>query len=566
MNYSLTDLLLLAGSLGLFIYGMKMMSDGLQKATGNKLREILKGMTSSRTGGIFTGFLTTSLVQSSSATTIMVVSFVNAGMLTLSESMCVIMGANIGTTITAWIIAIFGFQANMKAVAIVLIGIIFPFLFSKNNNLKHTSELIMGFAVLFIGFVFLMQVVPDIRSNHEILGFISIWFGKGFLSILLFIGIGALLTVIVQSSSATIAVTLVMLAKGWIDLPMAAAMVLGENIGTTITANIASIIGNVHAKRAARFHLIFNVTGAVWMVIIFYPFLHTVEYMSMYFEKGLYALTFPVDGEIHKLIAVALFHSSFNIVNVLLMVWFIPFFERVLKRVQPSRGREDEEIRLTYISGGVMSTPELSLAEARKEIQFFGKLINKMHFGLSTILFEPYANKESILEKIRRREDLTDNIELSLVDFLTKVSESDLSQATSGMIPAFLSIANDLERMADIYYQMAKNYERMTKLSVKMPEDANHELKEILGLLEQAIKLMRENLEKSAKDIQLSKVYELEDKINDSRKTLRKAHYQRLEKNIYDSRAGVIYLDYVNRAERIGDHIVNVSEALAGIK
>lgn len=554
MEYGFFDFFQLLGALGLFIYGMKIMSEGLQKLAGSRLRSVLKGMTSNRVSGVFTGAFVTTIIQSSSATTVMVVSFVNAGLLTLSESMGVIMGANIGTTITAWLVAFLGFKVKIVPIATMFVGVSFPLLFVKKEFFKHLAEFVIGFGILFIGLDLLKDSVPDLKQNPDMLAFLNQYTDAGFLSIILFVAFGTLLTVVVQSSSASTAITLIMLNNGWIPFELAAAMVLGENIGTTITANIAAAIGNVYAKRAARFHTLFNLIGVLWMLLIFSwyaPFIEAKAKMAGLDDK----------------LALAVFHSSFNILNVVLLIWFIPYLEKLVVRLQPSKGLGDEEFRLRFISAGLMSTPELSLAEAKKELQIFAKLIDKMSFSFTALLFDRHKDKEAIIEKIRKREDITDELELELTEYLTKVSESDLSRDASERVRDMLSMANDLERVADIYYMMTKNYQRMVKQNIKLPEDVMQELKELLDMVYNGIKLMRKNMElDNIDDVQMKEAYALEADVKALRKKLVKLHYNRLKKSVYGPMAGVVYLDYVVRAERIVAHIVNVNESMAGIK
>ncbi|MDH3246508.1 MAG: Na/Pi cotransporter family protein [Saprospiraceae bacterium] len=330
MTYGLGDILTLAGSLGLFLYGMKVMSDALMEVAGDKMRTILASMTSNRFFAIFTGFLITSVIQSSSATTLMVVSFANASLLTLTESIGVIMGANIGTTVTAWLITILGFKVSMSAIALPLVGLGFLLIFSSNKKRKQWGYFIVGFAILFIGLQFLKDSVPDINNNPEALAFLSRYTQMGLMSVLIFLVIGTLLTVIIQSSSATMALTLVMCYEGWIPFDMAAAMVLGENVGTTITANLAALVANYQAKRTARAHFIFNTIGVIWMLVLFIPFLNLVNWlvvangeMSPFAE----ATAIPV--------ALSVFHTSFNIANTLLLVWFIPLITKIVQKVVP---------------------------------------------------------------------------------------------------------------------------------------------------------------------------------------------------------------------------------------
>jgi len=369
MSYGFTDILQLLGSLGLFLFGMTVMSDALMSLAGNKMRKILSTMTSNRVLGIFTGFFITSIIQSSSATTLMVVSFANASLLTLTESISVIMGANIGTTITAWLITILGFKVSMSAIALPLVGLGFGFTFAKKEKLKTTGNFIIGFAVLFIGLQFLKDAVPDIKQNPEILEFLTKYTDLGFWSVILFMLIGTILTVVIQSSSATMALTLIMTAQGWIPFELAAAMVLGENIGTTITANLASIVANYHAKRTARAHLIFNLIGVVWVLILFYPFLRIVDYFVQQIEADspyVNAAVIPV--------AISLFHTFFNISNTFLLVWFVNPIARFVKRIIPEKEVSNKEIdEPKYLSEEVLKYPETTISSLIKESQFLYK-------------------------------------------------------------------------------------------------------------------------------------------------------------------------------------------------
>ena len=369
MDYGFYEILQLIGALGVFLFGMKVMSDALLKLAGNKMRSILATMTSNRFLGILTGFFITSVIQSSSATTLMVVSFSNAGLLTLTESISVIMGANIGTTITAWLITILGFKVSMSAIALPLVGFGFAFTFAKKDQTKNIGGFIIGFALLFIGLQFLKEAMPDIKSNPEILEFLSRYTDLGYLSILLFLLIGTVLTVVIQSSSATMALTLIMTAEGWIPFEMAAAMVLGENIGTTITANLAAIVANYQAKRTARAHLIFNVIGVVWMLVLFYPFLKLISWMSIKFgSESPYgsALAIPV--------AISLFHTTFNVINTFLLVWFVNPIARFVERIVPEKidpGKSVDEPK--FLTEGALKYPETAIATLIKESKYLFK-------------------------------------------------------------------------------------------------------------------------------------------------------------------------------------------------
>ena len=566
MTYTFWDFLQLIGALGIFIYGMKVFSDGLQKIAGNKLRAILKGMTSTRFRGILTGFATTSITQSSSTTTVMVVSFVNAGLITFMESTGVVMGANIGTTVTAWMISIFGFKMQITSVAMMLIGVFFPFIFFGREKLRNLAEAMIGFGILFIGLDFIKNGVPNIQENPEMFMFLDQFTEFGFASIVIFVIAGTILTLVTQSSSAAMAITLVMLFEGWIDFPIAAAMVLGENIGTTVTANIAAVVGNVYAKRAARFHFVFNMFGVIWMMILIDPFLMGIDSLMSYFvpESGSILHATSQIGRANATLALSLFHSVFNVLNVLLLVGFVPYIVRLVERYQ--KEEEDTQHRLQYISSGMMSSPELSMSQAHKEIQLFAKLIEKMHFSMQGLLFNKQNRQDQFLEKIEKREGITDNIELEIAEYLTKISSYNLTEDATRRIRGMHSMINDLERVADIYFQMSKTFERMQSEGRELPESAMDKLNELLDLIHDAIRNVRENLDKEIGELDLDKSIAIEDAIDDCRDDLLEFHYSQLEKNTYSNEVGFVFLDYLNRLEKIGDHLFNVNEALAGVK
>ena len=567
MNYTLFDFLQLIGALGIFIYGMKVFSDGLQKVAGSRLRSILKGMTTSRLRGIFTGFTATTITQSSTTTTVMVVSFVNAGLITFIESTGVIMGANIGTTVTAWMVSIFGFKMQITPIAVALIGIFFPFLFFGKEKLKNLAEAMIGFGILFIGLEFIKDAVPNIQDNPEMFAFLDSFTEFGFLSLIIFVFVGTVLTLLTQSSSAATAITLVMLFQGWITFPIAAAMILGENIGTTVTANIAAIIGNVHAKRAARFHFVFNVFGVLWMLLLINPFLIGIDNVMHYFMPEVGSVFDDTqEARAAATLGISLFHTTFNVLNVLLLFAFVPFIIKFVERFQKEEEDSDQAFRLKYISGGLMSSSELSIAQAFKEIELFGRLIEKMHYSFEGLFFRKQKKQEKFLKKIKKREQITDNIELEVAEYLTKISSSNLTESATRKIRLMHSIINDLERIGDIYFQMSKTFEHMDQEDIKLPNEARNEISKLLDTVREAIKIMRTNMENFGDDIDLNPAIEIEQEINERRDKMKDAHFKRLEDGTYNSKAGVIYLDYLTRLEKIGDHIFNVNEALAGKK
>jgi len=566
MSYTLFDFLQLVGSLGIFIYGMKVFSEGLQKVAGSRLRSILKGMTTTRFKGILTGFGATTITQSSTTTTVMVVSFVNAGLITFIESTGVIMGANIGTTVTAWMVAIFGFQMQITPIAIMLIGLFFPFMFFGREKFRYLAEAMIGFGILFIGLEFIKNAVPDVRDNPEMFVFLDSFTEFGFFSVLLFVGFGTILTLLTQSSSAATAITLVMLFQGWITFPIAAAMILGENIGTTITANIAALVGNVQAKRAARFHFMFNVIGVVWMLLVLTPFLAGIDRIMQFFVTDSVSVFGTDDiSRANATLALSLFHTSFNVINVLLLFGFVPRIIRFVESVQPEKA-DESPFKLKYISAGLMSSAELSIAQAHKEIEQFARLIEKMHFSFTGLFFKKQMKHERFLEKIKRREQITDNIELEVAEYLTQISGFNLSKSATRRIRAMHSIINDLERIGDLYFQMSKTFEQMMNEDLQLPDDAQAEVGKMLDLIHNAIQHMRNNLDNTNGEIDLQGAIDLENQIDAMRDQLKTAHYERLEASAYSTKAGVMYLDYLSRLEKIGDHLFNVNEALAGRK
>ncbi|MGB0175911.1 MAG: Na/Pi cotransporter family protein, partial [Owenweeksia sp.] len=497
MSFGIFDFLTLIGALGLFIYGMKVMSEAIQKVAGSKLREILGAMTSNRFFGIFTGLLITSLVQSSSATTVMVVSFVNAGLLSLIESIGVIMGANIGTTVTAWLISMLGLgKFSISALCLPIIGVGFPMMFAGREKIKLWGEVLIGFAILFLGLAFMKDSVPDLRSNPEVLHFLSDltydekgWLGKFFIS-LIFVGIGTLLTIVVQSSSAAMALTLVMCNEGWISFPLAASIVLGENIGTTITANLAALIANVHAKRAARAHFIFNVFGVIWMLLMLPFFLDMVASLTeTIFGNNPYETATSIPK------ALAIFHTSFNILNVLLMVGFVGIIAKIVIRMVPSKG-EDEVFSLDYIGSGLMATPELSIVEARKELAKFAAIMRRAYKYVPRLVTEMEEKKfNHYVEKLENYEDISDRMEIEIATYLTKASAGDLSSEASARVRSMLSVANYLERIGDIYLEISRNLHSRKKKKAYFTQEIRDRILRLSDLVAKSMDVMVSNLE-----------------------------------------------------------------------
>ena len=560
MEYSFYDFLKLIGSLGLFLYGMKIMSEGLQKVAGDRLRSILTAMTTNRVTGVLTGVLITALIQSSSATTVMVVSFVNAGLLTLAESISVIMGANIGTTVTAWIISIFGFKVDMAAFALPLLAIALPLIFSGKSNRKSVGEFIFGFSFLFMGLSYLKANAPDLNANPEMLAFVQNYTDMGFFSILLFLFIGTILTMIVQASAATMAITLIMCANGWISLELGAALVLGENIGTTITANLAALTANTQAKRAALAHFVFNVFGVIWVLIIFHPFMQLVNWVVDTF----FQTSNPEVAISYKLSA---FHSIFNICNVCILIWGVKLIERtVCALIHPKE--EDEEPRLRFITGGMLSTAELSILQARKEIHLFAERTHRM-FGMVQDLLHTEKDDDfnKLFSRIEKYENISDNMELEIANYLNQVSEGRLSSESKLQIRAMLREVTEIESIGDSCYNLARTINRKRQTNQDFTEKQYEHIHFMMKLTNDALAQMIVVVEKPEhQSIDINKSFNIENEINNYRNQLKNQNILDVNNKAYDYQMGVYYMDIIAECEKLGDYIVNVVEASSDVK
>ncbi len=562
MEFGFLGFLNLMGSLGFFIYGMKVMSEGIQKVAGTKMRQILRSMTSNRFKGVLTGFALTALVQSSSATTVLVVSFVNAGLLALVESIGVIMGANIGTTITAWLISIIGFKVKISAYALPIIAIGFPLLFMSKSKTKSWAEVLIGFALLFIGLSYLKESVPDLKANPEILEFLAQYTDLGFLSTLLFVGIGTILTVTVQSSSAAMALTLVMANNGWIPFDLAAAMVLGENIGTTITANLAALVANIHAKRAAAAHFIFNIFGVIWVILLM-PFM--LDFIDAYMTSNYDASPFNDPESIP--IALSIFHTVFNILNTLFLIGFVGFIAKTVIKMIPSKGEDDEEFHLEYIGTGMMQTAELSLEEATKETAKFGEITARMsEFLRELVETDKPKRQKKLLKKIKKYEEITDRIDDELASYLMRVSEGSLSDESTRKVSHLLNISNNLETIGDIFFQMSRDLEKFFEGDIIFNSEQKGGVLSILDEIDKAFEIMVTNLNEDYDKVAIEPAYEQENRINKQKKALQKKHTKRIETKMYNINSDSVYKDLFFACEKIGDHIINVSEAVTGQK
>ncbi len=586
--------------MALFLYGMKTMSESLQKLAGNKLRTILSAMTKNRLTGVLTGLVVTALIQSSTATTVMVVSFVNAGLLTLVQSISVIMGANIGTTLTAWIIAFFGFgKLSISALAIPLMGLTLPFIFSSKNSQKSMVEFVLGFAFLFMGLGFLQESMPDLQNNPEVLSFLQNFSGRGIISVLFFLLVGTILTVIVQSSAATIALTLIMAAKGWIDFPSAAAMVMGENLGTTLTANIAAIPANISAKRAAFAHFIFNTLGLIWLTFVFNYFVEIVDHIiggvTSFHPNGMTSFLNSLSPEEYRQIStlskaelspqlaalqdqylsyqsstsygLTLFHTLYNTCNVLIMVWFVNFYEKIcLAVIKPKKGEEeDEEFALKYISTGVAPTAELSILQAEKEVEVYAQRARKM-FGFvkkSTNMDHHDKKFLKLYNRTEKYEEICDRMEVEIGSYLAKVAEGRLSNQSKERVRDILRGVTEIESIADSSCNIARHLKRKMEADVNFEEVIIRNINEMYDLLDKAFDNMQ-TLLKSQRitETELVNSKYIENSINEKRNLLKRENVENLNQGLYSYQNSVFYMDIISECERMGDYIINVIESL----
>lgn len=557
MDYSFFDFLRLIGSLGLFLYGMKIMSEGLQIFAGDSLRRILTAMTTNRVTGVLTGVLITALIQSSSATTVMVVSFVNAGLLTLTQSIGVIMGANIGTTVTAWLISALGFKVDIAAFSLPLLAFGIPLLFSGKSSRKSVGEFIFGFSFLFMGLQALKANAPDLGANPEMLAFVQNYADMGFFSIILFLFIGAILTMIVQASAATMAITLIMCANGWIDYQLGVALVLGENIGTTITANLAALTGNTQARRAALAHLAFNIFGVIWVLILFYPFTNAVSW----FVTNVMRISDPSVAVSFKLAA---FHTAFNISNTFVMIWFVGLIEKTVCFLIKGKKDEDEEYRLRYITGVMLSTAELSILQARKEITLFAERTGRMLDMVKALFYE--KNEDAFLKtysRVEKYESISDRMEIEIANYLTCVAEGRLSSEGKEEIRIMLRAVSEIESIADSCNNMARSIKRRNEFKSIFTDEQNHNVDQMLALTEKALHRMIEILKKSElvrDDVNPS--YNIENEINNYRNQLKIHNVEDINNKKYQYQDGVYYMDIIGEAEKLGDYVLNVVQAV----
>jgi len=542
----------LLGALGVFLFGMRVMSEGIQKVAGKRLQSILNYMTANRVAAVFTGFFITALVQSSSATTVMVVSFVNASLLSLSQAIGVVMGANIGTTVTTWIVSIIGFKFKITAIALPIVGVGLPFMFSKIKKRRDIGEILIGFGLLFLGLMFLKESVPDIKNNPEVLEFLKNYTDLGFLSFLIFVFVGSILTVIVQSSSAAMAITVTMAFMGWIGFETAAAIVLGENIGTTVTAYLASLGTNVNARRTARAHFLFNIFGVVWIAFIF-----------RYFTQFILNIA-PWDSslQVNLPLNLSLFHTIFNVINTLIFIPFIkPFSKLVEKLVKPKESDLSKEYKLQYIKTGLQDTGQMNIQTAKSELNEMVALINDMFNTFLQVFRNPDKKLGSLVEKVRNMETLSDQMQVEITKYLVECSKEDLSERSIMNLNAIMRIVNELENIGDSCFKLMLLTEKKYNKNIQLHTKAMEEFNDFTALLVESMELyklrMNEHLEKQVLDM----VYKLEVKMNNLRDNLKKATQYRLQDGS-NVKAELLYLDLLKHFEHIGDNSLNIAQAL----
>ena len=563
----------LLGALGMFLYGMNMMSSGLQKAAGDRLRGFLSSMTSNPFKRVLTGLGITAVIQSSSATTVMVVSFVNAGLLTLVQAIGVIMGANIGTTVTAWMVAWLGFKADISILAVPLMLVGFILSISKKNQRRNIGELVVGFSLLFLGLSFMKESVPDLKQTPEVLEFVKAWAGHGFWSVLLFLGFGTILTLVLQSSSATMAVTLIMLSMGWIPFQMACAMVLGENIGTTITANIAASVGNPSAKRAALSHTIFNLFGVVWALVLFKPFLSLVGIITSNLfgipdpaAPG-FAVTDPTGPEsTSALYGLSMLHTLFNVINTLLLIWFTGLIEKIVcKVIKEPANKEENKFRLKYIEAGPLATPELATEQAFNEIIHFAQISkNGLGYARAAINESDPDKFEELRGKLVKYEEISDRIEYEIATFLNAVSAEEISERTSVMIKAMYKIIGELESLGDSGESISRILSRRNIHNKSFDAETIKKLNAMVDLVDNTYDVMIKNLRLAfeGKLEEISNAYAAEDRINNLRNNLRDEEIESIESDRKNYQTSVYYMDIVSELETMGDFMINISQTL----
>ena len=551
------------GCLALLMFGMKTMSEGLQKLTGGHLRAVLGTMTKHRVGGLLTGTFVTAAVQSSTATTVMTVSFVNAGLLTLKQAIPVIMGANIGTTATAWIMSLFGFQFNMSSFVWPFFGLGIALSYVHKSSVKSFGEFVFGFAFMFLGLTTLREnaVAMDLSHNQAIIDFFSSTGGWGIFSTLLFLLLGGILTMCVQSSAAIMAITLILCSSGVLPIYQGIALVMGENIGTTVTSNLAALSASTQARRAALAHMLFNVFGVVWVLIIFHPFVNMVCHV-VGFDPNFVPQTEEeiAHASVRVTYALSGFHTAFNLCNVMLLIWFIKPMEKLICKIIKEK-EDGEDFSIKFIRGGLMSTAELSLFEARKEINLYAERTLKMFRFVPDLLRMKDEEKfTELYNRIEKYEGISDSLEIQIGEYLNKVSGGHLSLESKTMLQCMQKEISEIESIGDACCNMAHVLNRKFKLGEDFTEEQYSRIDSMMKLCDQAMEQML-NVIEDKPHTKASHTLKLEYEINDYRKMLKELNINDINAQRYSYQLGVHYMDMVNDCEKLGDYVVNVVEA-----
>ena len=564
------QVLTLLGALGMFLYGMNLMSAGLQKAAGSKMRNFLTAMTSNPFKGVLSGLGITTVIQSSSATTVMTVGFVNAGLLTLSQAVGVIMGANIGTTVTAWLVSLLGFKADISLFAVPLMAVGFILSLAKSDKRRHISELIVGFSLLFLGLSLMKESVPDLRETPEVLSFIQNWTSYGFGSVLIFLVFGTVLTLVLQSSSATMALTLIMVNMGWIPFEMGAAMVLGENIGTTITANIAAAVGNANARRAALAHTLFNVFGVCWALLLFRPFLTlvgaTIGWMGLPNPMEIdNSMTMTADESISTLYGISMLHTLFNLFNTMILIWFVNLIVRIVTKViKDKKSAEEDSVKLKFIDAGPLSTAELAVGQARSEVIHFAEISRRIvEFVRRAVNAKNDKEFEDMRQRLVKYEEISDRIEYEIAQFLNALPEDSISEETRTETKRMYKIIGELESLGDSGESIGRILMRRNSHEKVFTAEQKAKLETLLVAIDKAYGVMIDNLKaEKLEPIGLRMATDCEIEINDLRNNIREEEIHKIETDGSNYQSSVYYLDTISEIERMGDFIINISQAL----
>ena len=587
MNYTLIDFISLLGAVCLFLYGMKVMSEGLQKVAGDRLRTILGAMTRNRVMGVVTGILITALIQSSSASTVMVVSFVNAGLMSLAQAMAVIFGANVGTTVTTWIISAFSFEFNISDYSILLMAVAVPMLFMKKSFYKSLGEFLIGFCFLFMGLDLISAYVPNVKDNPEMLEFLKNYTTMGYGSVLIFFGIGIILTMVVQSSAATFAITLIMCSQGWLPFELGCAIILGGNIGTTITPILASLSGNLAAKRTAMGHVLFNVLGSIIVLMVFHPFTNLVADVTQWLnginplditsaQEGRMADSTLIDPKLGTMTAkaqsavafgLAMYPTVFNALNLMIMIWFTKLYVKIVCWIMPARHKDaEEDFSLKYIGRGLLSASELNIAQAQKEIVVYGERVRRMvGMAMQLIHTDPKDDDFSnIYSRLEKYEDISDRMEIEIGSYLNKVAEGRLSPEGKKRISGMLRIISEIESIADSCFNVAKTLTRKNQNNVKFDPGVLKEIDRMWSLVSEAVDNMLDILREmeTPEDSKIIKAYNKEREINNFRNQLRDSNINNINNKEYGYQEGIFFMDLIGEAEKLGDFALNVVEGV----